>query len=46
MYEPLASFISLTQGGGVAQWVACLTRNRWMPVIREFEPHQRPPLFP
>ena len=32
--------------GGVAQWVACLTRDRWIPVSREFEPHQRPPLFP
>ena len=30
---------------GVAMWVACLTRNRWMPVSREFEPHQRLPLF-
>ena len=32
--------------GGVAQWVAPLTRDRWIPVSREFEPHQRPPLFP
>ena len=33
--------------GGVAQWVARLTRSRWMPVSREFEPHQlMPPLFP
>ena len=31
---------------GVAQWVACLTRTRWMPVSREFEPQQRSPLFP
>jgi len=23
-----------------------LTRYRWIPVSREFEPHQRPPLFP
>ena len=30
---------------GVAMWVSCLTRNRWMPVSREFEPHQRLPLF-
>ena len=29
-----------------AQWVARLTRDRWIPVSREFEPHQRPPLFP
>ena len=27
--------------GGVAQWVARLTRTRWMSVSREFEPHQR-----
>ena len=32
--------------GGVAQWVAPLTRDRWIPVSCEFEPHQRPPLFP
>ena len=25
------------------QWVARLTRDRWIPVSREFEPHQRPP---
>ena len=31
--------------GGVAQWVARLTRDRWIPISREFEPHQRPPLF-
>ena len=30
------------QGGGVAQWVARLTRDRWIPVSREFEPHQSP----
>jgi len=32
--------------GVVAQWVARLIRYRWMPVSREFEPHQRLPLFP
>ena len=32
--------------GGVAQWVARLTRDRWIPISREFESHQRPPLFP
>ena len=32
--------------GGVAQWVARLTRDRWIPVSREFEPYQRPLLFP
>ena len=32
--------------GGVAQWVGRLTRDRWILVSREFEPHQRPPLFP
>ena len=32
-------------GGGVAQWVARLTRDRWILVSREFEPHLRPPLF-
>ena len=31
--------------GGVAQWVARLTRDRWIPVSREFEPHQRPPVI-
>ena len=28
---------------GVGQWVARLTRDRWIPVSREFEPHQKPP---
>ena len=32
--------------GGVAQWIARLTRDRWIPVSREFEPHQWPPLIP
>ena len=32
--------------GGVAQWVARLTRDRWILISREFEPHQRSPLFP
>ena len=32
--------------GGVAQCVARLTRDRWILVSREFETHQRPPLFP
>ena len=27
--------------GGVAQWVARLTPDRWIPVSREFEPQQR-----
>ena len=31
--------------GGVAQWIARLPRDRWIHVSREFEPHQRPPLF-
>ena len=30
----------------VAQWVARLTRDPWIPVSREFKPHQRPQLFP
>ena len=30
----------------LAQWVARMTRDRWIPISREFEPHQRPPLFP
>jgi len=30
----------LCTSGGVAQWVARLTKGR------RFEPHQRPPLFP
>ena len=28
----------------MAQWVACLTRDRWIIIGREFEPHQRPPV--
>ena len=28
--------------GGVAQWVAHLTCDRWIPVSREFEPYQTP----
>ena len=32
--------------GGVAQWVARLTHDRWIPVSREFEAYERPPLFP
>ena len=32
--------------GGVAQWVERLTSDRWIPVSRKSEPHQRPPLFP
>mgnify|MGYP007091384092 CR=1 FL=1 len=32
--------------GGMAQWVARLTRDWWIPVSREFEPHQRTLLFP
>ena len=26
--------------------VARLTLDRWIPISREYEPHQRPPLFP
>ena len=29
---------------GLAQWVARLIRDRWIPVS-QFEPHQMPPLF-
>jgi len=28
------------------QWVVPLIRDRWIPISREFEPHQRHPLFP
>ena len=38
--------IQVTRRGGVAKWVARLTRDRWILVSREFETHQRPPLFP
>ena len=31
--------------GGLAQWVARLTRDRWIPVSREFEPYQSPRCF-
>ena len=30
----------------MSQWVARLTRSWSMPVSHEFEPQQRPPLFP
>ena len=54
MFHELDSDVSLEEinkgikqlKGGVAQWVARLTRDRWILVSREFEPHQRPPLFP
>ena len=39
-------YLTHTLRGGVAQWVARLTRDRWIFVSREFEPNQRPPLFP
>ena len=39
-------FLKAEFRGGVAQWVARLTRDRWILVSRELEPHQRPPLFP
>ena len=42
----IVSIKVLLFGGGVVQWVARLTRDRWIPVSREFEPRQRPPLFP
>ena len=29
----------------MAQWVARLTRDRWIPVSCEFEPQQRPRCF-
>ena len=38
-----SSYLTDWQGGAGAQWVARLTRNRWMPVSREFESHQRLP---
>jgi len=36
----------IQQEGFVAQWVARMTRDRWIPVSRKFELHQRHPLFP
>ena len=27
-------------------WLMIICSDRWIPVSREFEPHQRPPLFP
>ena len=30
--------------GAVAQWVARLTRDRWIPVSREFEPPSKAPV--
>ena len=46
--QTIAMPINGTDGsrGGVAQWVARLTRDRWIPISRVFEPHQSPPLFP
>ena len=38
--------IHQTPLGSVAQWVARLTRDRWIPVSREFKPHHMPLLFP
>ena len=40
------SLLLNTSVGGVAQLVARLTCDRWIPVSREFEPHQRLLLFP
>jgi len=36
---------SIINGGGVAQWLACLTISQWMPVSCDVEPQQRLPLF-
>ena len=36
--------VSIKRGGG-AQWVARLTRDRWILISSEVESHQRPPLF-
>ena len=41
----LRCVVWMQNAGGVAQWVARLTRDRWIPVSHDFEPHQRPPLF-
>ena len=53
MFHELDSDVSLEEinkgikqlKGGVAQWVTRLTRDPWILVSREFEPHQRPSLF-
>ena len=37
--------VLISSNVSVTQWVARLARNQWMPVSREFEPHQRLPLF-
>jgi len=29
-----------------AAWLSASDSDRWIPVSREFKPHQRPPLFP
>ena len=34
----LTQLVNSKQWWGVAQWVARLTRDRWIPVSREFEP--------
>ena len=44
LIEHLFHFNWMAQGGGVAQWVTRLTRDQWIPVSREFESHQRPPV--
>ena len=39
-FEPSYRALRLTvMRGGIAQWVARLTRNLWMSVSPEFEPH-------
>ena len=38
-------YSTYTIRGGVTQWVVRLTRGRWIPASREFEPHQRPRCF-
>ena len=45
MFPGLYLDLFTNRRGGVAQWVARLTRDRWIPVSREFEPHQRPCCF-
>ena len=42
---PKSTSITIARTGGVVQCVVRLTRDRWIPVTRELEPHQRPRCF-
>ena len=45
MWVKILHFVLYQNRGGVAQWIARLTRDRWIPVSREFVSQQRPGLL-